>query len=221
MHTFQLHLHIKLGQYSSHRIVMGFMWDEPAKAPCNYYAINVSWYLKLISVQFSRPVMSNSLRSHESQQARPPCPSPTPRVYSNSCPSGRWCHPAISSSVMPFSSCPQTLPVSGSFPMSQLVASGGQSIGASASASVLPKNTQDWSPLVWTGWVSLQSKGLSRVFSNTSTLSCLNISCRYYRITWECFKRFNFTTEHVVNFWFRWRQLMSPFLWGNATVLSR
>ena len=120
-----------------------------------------------ISVQFSCSVVSNSLRPHESKHARPPCPSPTPRVYSNSCPSGWWCHPAISSSVVPFSSCLQSLPASGSFPMSQLFASGGQSIGVSASASVLSMNTQDW-PLGWTGWISLQSKGLSRVFSNTT-----------------------------------------------------
>ena len=120
------------------------------------------------SVQFSHSVVSDSLRPHESQQARPPCPSPTPRVYSNPCPSSRWYHPAISSSVIPFSSCPQPLPVSGSFPMSQLFAWGGQSTGVSASASVLPMNTQDWSPLGWTGWISLQAKGLSRVFSNTT-----------------------------------------------------
>ena len=109
--------------------------------------------------------MSDSLRPHESQRARPPCPSPTPRVYSNPCPSSRWCHPTISSSVVPFSSCPQSLPASGSFPMSQRFTWGGQSIGVSASASALPMNTQDWSPLGWTGWISLQSKGLSRVFS--------------------------------------------------------
>ena len=108
----------------------------------------------LDSVQFSRSVVSNSLRPHESQHARPPCPSPTPGVHQNSCPSSRWCHPAISSSVIPFSSCPQSLPASGSFPMSQLFAWGGQSIfGVSASASVLPMNTQDWSPLSW-DWVS-------------------------------------------------------------------
>ena len=118
--------------------------------------------------QFSCLVMSDSLRPHELQHARPPCPSPTPRVYSNSCPSSLWCHPAISPSVVPFSSCPQPLPASGSFPMSQLFAWSGQSIGVSASASVLPMNTQDWSPLGWTGWISLQSKGLSRVFSNTT-----------------------------------------------------
>ena len=120
------------------------------------------------SVQFSCSVVSNSLRPHESQHSRPPCPSPTPGVYSNSCPSSRWCHPAISSSVIPFSSCPQSLPASGSFPMSPLFTWGDQCIGVSASASVLPMNTQVWSPLGWTGWISLQSKGLSRVFSNTT-----------------------------------------------------
>ena len=106
----------------------------------------------LLSVQFSRSVMSDSLRPHGLQHSRPPCPSPAPRVHPNSCPSSQWCHPAISSSVVPFSSCLQSLPASGSFPMSQLFTYGGQSIGVSASASVLPKNTQDWSPLGWTGW---------------------------------------------------------------------
>ena len=112
--------------------------------------------------------MSDSLRPHELQHAKPPCPSPTPGVHSNSCPSSQWCHPTISSSVVPFSSCPQSLPASESFSMSQLFEWGGQSTGVSASASVLPMNTQDWSPLEWTGWISLQSKGLSRVFSNTT-----------------------------------------------------
>ena len=120
------------------------------------------------SVQLSCSVVSDSLWPHEWQHARHPCPSQTLGVYSNSCPSSRWCHPAISSSVVPFSSCPQSLQASGSFPMSQLFAWGGQSIGVSASASDLPVNTQDWSPLRWTGWISLQSKGLSRVFSNTT-----------------------------------------------------
>ena len=106
--------------------------------------------------QFSGSVVSDSLRPHEMQHARPPCPSPTPGVYPNSCPSSQWCHPAISSSVIPFSSCPQSLPTSESFPVSQLFASGGQSIGVSASTSVLPMNTQDWSPLGSTGWISLQ-----------------------------------------------------------------
>jgi len=119
------------------------------------------------SIQFSRSVMSNSLWPHGLQHARPPCPSPTPRVYSNSCPSRRWCHPTISSSVIPFSSRLQSFPASGSFPVSQFFASGGQSIGVSASASILPVNIQDWFRLEWTGCISLQSKGLSRVFSNT------------------------------------------------------
>ena len=118
------------------------------------------------SVQFSRSVVSDSLQPHELQHARPPCLSPTPRVHSNSCPSSWWCHPTISSSIVPFSSCLQSLPASGSFSMSQLFAWGGQSTGVSASASVLPMNIQDWSPLEWTGWIFLQSKGLSRVFSN-------------------------------------------------------
>ena len=122
----------------------------------------------LTSVQFSHSVMSNSLQPHELQHARPPCPSPTPGVYSNSCPSSQWCHPAISSFVVPFSSCPQSLPVSESFPMNQLFAWGGHSTGVSASASFLPKKSQGWSPSEWTGWISLQSMGLSRVFSNTT-----------------------------------------------------
>ena len=118
--------------------------------------------------QFSRSVVSDSLRLHEPQHTRPPCPSPTPRVHPNSCPLNRWCHPTISSSVVPFSSCPQSFPALGSFQMSQFFATGGQCIGASASTSVLPKNTQDWSLLGWTGWIFLQSKGLERVFSNTT-----------------------------------------------------
>ena len=117
--------------------------------------------------QFSRSVMSDSLRPHESQHTRPSCPSPTPRVHSNSRPLSRWCHPAISSSGVPFSSCPQSLPPSESLPMSQLFAWGGQKTGVSALASFLPKNTQSWSS-EWTGWISLQSKGLSWVFSNTT-----------------------------------------------------
>ena len=124
--------------------------------------------ISLNSVQFSHSVVSDSLRPHELQHARPPWPAPTPRVYSNSCPLSQWCHPTISSSVVPFSSHPQSFPASGSFQMSQLFASGSQSIKVSASTSVLPMNIQDWSPLVWTGWISLQSKGLSRVFSNTT-----------------------------------------------------
>ena len=112
--------------------------------------------------------MSDSLQPHEPQHTRPPCPSSTPGVHPNPCPLSRRCHPTISSSVIPFSFCPQSFPASGSFPMSQLFISGGQSIGVSASTSVLPMNTQNWSPLGWTGWISLQSNGLSRVFSNTT-----------------------------------------------------
>ena len=123
---------------------------------------------KFSSVQFSCSVVYDSLWPHELQHTRPPYPSPTPGVHSSKCPSSRWCHPDISSSVVPFSSCPQFLPVSESFPRSQFFTWGGQSFGVSALASVLPMNTQDWSPLEWTGWISLQSKGLSRVFSSTS-----------------------------------------------------
>ena len=119
-------------------------------------------------VQFSHSAVSYSLWPHESQHARPPCPSPTPRVHSDSCPSSHWCRPAISFSVVPFSSCPKSLPTSESFPMSQLFSWGGQSIGVSASASVLPMNTQDWTPLGWTGWTSLQSKGLSSLLQHHS-----------------------------------------------------
>ena len=120
------------------------------------------------SVQFSCSVMSDSLQPHGLQHARSPCPSPVPGVSSNSCPLSQWCHPTISSAVVPFSSCLQSFPASWSFPMSQFFASGGQSIGVSASASVLPMNIQDLSPLGWTGWIPLLSKGLSRVFSNTT-----------------------------------------------------
>ena len=120
------------------------------------------------SLQFSRSVMFNSLQPHGLQHAKPSCPSPTPGVCSNSCPLSQWCHPTLLSSVVPFSSCLQFFPASGSFQMSQFFTSGGQSIGVSASASVLPMNIQDWFPLELTGWISLQSKGLSRVFSNTT-----------------------------------------------------
>ena len=125
-------------------------------------------HIQFSSVQFSRSVVSDSLRPHELQHARPPCPSPSPGVHSDSRPSSTWCHPAISSSVVPFSSCPQSLPASESFPMSQLFTRGGQSTGVSALASFLPKKSQGWSPSEWTAWISLQSKGLSRVFSNTT-----------------------------------------------------
>ena len=133
--------------------VLYFLLDSPNIE----YDVIVSDIIYFSSVQFSHSVVSDSLRPHESQHARPPCPSPTPGVHSNSCPSSQWCHPAISSSVVPFSSCPQSLPASESFPMSQLFAWGGQSIGVSASASVPPMNTQDWSSLGWTGWISLRT----------------------------------------------------------------
>ena len=130
---------------------------------------NLLWVIiRKSAVQFSHSVVSNSLWPHRLQHARPPCLSPTPRVYSNSCPLSQWCHPTISSSVVPFSSRLQSFPASGFFQMSQFFTSGGQSNGVSASASVLPMNIQDWFPLGWTNWISLQSKGLSRVFSNTT-----------------------------------------------------
>ena len=132
------------------------------------FIFSVCVFLDCISVQFSLSVLSDSLWPREPQHARPPCPSLTPGVHPNPCPSSWWCHPTISSSVVPFSSCPQSFPASGSFPTSHFFASGGQSIGVSVSASVLPMNTQDWSPLGWTGWIFLQSKGLSRVFFNTT-----------------------------------------------------
>ena len=128
----------------------------------------LSQIFKFSSVQLSRSIMSNSLQHQALQHTRPPWPLPAPRVHPNSCPSSRWCHPAISSSVVPFSSCPESLPALESFSISQLFSWGGQSIGVSTLASFLPKNTQDWSPLEWTGWISLQSKGLSRVSSNTT-----------------------------------------------------
>ena len=120
------------------------------------------------SVKFGCSVVSNSLRPHGLQHAKPPCPSPTPRVYSDLCSLSWWCHPIISSSIVPFSSHLQSFPASGSFQMSQFFTSGGQSIGVSVSTSVLPMNIRDWFPLGWTGWISLQSKRLSRVFSNTT-----------------------------------------------------
>ena len=135
---------------------------------CTIYLHSLFILYRISSVQFSFSVVSDSLQPHELQHARPFCSSPTPGVHSDSRPSSQWCHPTISSSVVPFSCCLQFFPASGSSQMSQLFASGGQNIGVSASISVLPKNTQDWSPLGWTGWISLQSKGLSRVFSNTT-----------------------------------------------------
>ena len=138
------------------------------------------WFFFSFSVQFSHSVVSDSLWPYELQHARPSCPSPTPWVHPNPCSSSQWCHPTISSSVIPFSSCPQSFPASVSFPMSQLFASGGQSIGASASALVLPVNIQDWFSLGWTGWISLQSKGLSRGFSNTTVQRHKFFSTQYF-----------------------------------------
>ena len=141
-------------------------------------------------------------RPHESQHTRPPCPSPTPGVHSDSRPSSRWCHPAISSSVVPFSSYPQSFQASGSFQMSQLFVSGGKSTGASDSTSVLPMNTQDWSPSEWTGWISLQSKGLSRVFSNTNKSSGI-LKNKYIG-------RDTDTQMHKTKGSLRWFRLLSP-----------
>ena len=136
---------------------------------CVSFRCTAKWIsYQIRSDQISRSVVSDSLRPHESQHPRPPCPSPSPGVHSNSHPLSWWCHPAISSSVVPFSSCPQSFPASESFPVSQFFTCGGQSTGVSALVSFLPKNTQVWSPLEWTGWISLQSKGLSSVFSNTT-----------------------------------------------------
>jgi len=159
------HLHLVL----TLRLSVRQRWQTPSLVWCQYLAhlINTLMFC-FSSVQFSHSVMSNSLRPHGPQHTRPPCASSTLGVHPNPCPSNQWCHLAISSFVVPFSSCPQSFPASGSFPMSQLFSSGGQSIGVSASPSVLPMNTQDWSSLRWTGWISWQSKGLSRVFSNTT-----------------------------------------------------
>ena len=145
-----------------HRTSQSWLSPDVGLNP-SWWCILCSFFFLFSSVQFSYSVVSNSLGPHGLQHTRPPCPSPTPRVYSNS---SQWCHPTTSSSVVPFSSCPQSFPASASFPISQLSASGGQSIGVPASTSVLPVNIQDWFPLGWTGWISLQSKGLLRVFSN-------------------------------------------------------
>jgi len=171
-----------MGSLWANQFMMIITWlqnkNEIIKQVKNDTIKNYDYYFKswlfltastiLSSVHFSCSVVSDSLWPHELQHARAPCPSPTPGVHSNSCPSSQWCHPDISSSGARFSSCPQSLPASESFPMSQLFTWGGQSTEVSALASFLPKNTQDWSPLERTGWISLQSKGLSRVFSNTT-----------------------------------------------------
>ena len=151
----------------THSIIMILLSHKKCSLFINYCLLYIIPCLFVCyNVLFSYSVVSDFLRPHESQHARPPCPWPTPGVHSDS--TSRWCRPAISSSVVPFSSCPQSLPASGSLWMSQLFAWGSQSIGVSASASVFPMNTQDLSPLEWTAWISLQSKGLSRVFSNTT-----------------------------------------------------
>ena len=144
--------------------------NTPKRCPFHYRGLEYKSQETHGSVQSSRSVMSESLWPHGLQHTRPPCPSPTPGAHSNSCPSSHWCHPAISSSVVPFSSCLQSFPELGSFPMSWLFGSGSQITGASVSASVLPMNIQDWFPLALTGLISLQSKGLSRVISNTTIL---------------------------------------------------
>ena len=160
---------IKPQQYITNYAYHQVKEDNLKATYCMISSVRHSAKCKTIrSDQISRSVMSDSLRPHKSQHARPPCPSPTPRVHSDSHPLGQWCHPAISSSVIPFSSCPQSLPASQSFPMSQLFAWGAQSTGVSASASFLPKKSKGWPPSEWTGWISLQSKGLTRVFSNTT-----------------------------------------------------
>ena len=161
--TSMLYSYIVLLIYVNERYI--FVWKSAFLQNSCQLFYGLGW---LSSVQFIHSVVSDSLRPHEPQHTRPPCPSPTPGVYPNSCPLSRWCHPTISSSVVPFSYCLQSFPASEALPMSQFFASGGQSIGFSASTSVLPINTQDWPPLGWTCWVSLQSKGLSRVFSNTT-----------------------------------------------------
>ena len=156
------------------------------------YSLAISFLVTIgITVQFSRSVVSDSLQPHELQHARPPCPSPSPGVHSNSRPSSRWCHPAISSSVVPFSSCPQSLPASESFPMSQLFAWGGQSTGVSALASFLPKNSQGWSPLEWTSWISLQSKDANY---------CSPIVSIYYYSTliWICIRLMSITYKYSI-----------------------
>ena len=141
------------------------LWDW---IPNKYLSVIHKIFLISNSVQFSLPIVAKSMQPHGLQHARLPCPSPTPRACSNLCPLNQWCHPTISPSIVPFSSCPQSLPASGSFPMTRFFTSGGQSTGVSNSASALPVNIQDWLPLGWTGWISLQSKGLSRDFSNTT-----------------------------------------------------
>ena len=165
----QLHSILTIREYAgAWKSMKRSIRKQPTHELWIYSKENFKRHDQFSSVQFSRSVMSDSLRPHESQHARPPCPSPSPGVYLDSRPSNQWCHTVISSSVIPFSSCPQSLPASESFPMSQLFAWGDESTGASALASFFAKKPQGWSPSEWTGWISLQSKGLSRVFSNTT-----------------------------------------------------
>ena len=155
-----------------HLVSESFLFFLGRSLLCSFFPSLLFYFCTLLqifsSVQFSGSVLSDTLWPHGLQHTKPPCPSPTHRVYIDSCPLSWWYHPTISSSVIPFSSCLQSFPTSGSFQMSQFFASGGHSIGVSASTSVLPMNTQDWSPFGWTGWISLQYEGLSRVFSNTT-----------------------------------------------------
>ena len=164
------------GMYT-HRNTHVVFWQDNH---CLIHMEEKTYRLLLSSVQFSRSVISDSLRHYEPQHARPSCPSPTPRVYPNACPLSHWCHPTTSSSVIPFFSCPQSFLASGSFQMSQLFASGGQSIGVSASTSVLPKNIQDWSPLEWTGWISLQSKGFSSLLQHHSSKASVLLHSTFF-----------------------------------------
>ena len=199
----------------------------------------MNYVSKCQSVQFSHSLMPDSLRPRGPQHARPPCLSPTPGVHSNSCPLSQWCHPTISSSVVPFSSRLQSFPALGSSPVSQFFSSGGQSIGVSASASVLPMNTQDWSPLGWTGWISLQSKGLARVFSNitvqkhqSSVLSFLysptltfihdnwkDHSFDYTDLCRQCLCFFNMPSRLVIAFLPKSKHLLISWLQSPSTVI--
>ena len=200
------------------------------------FLIHNIWLLFHISLPFSNSVVSDSLQPHGLQHARPSCPSPTPGVHPNSCPMSHWCHSTISSSVIPFSSWPQSFPASGSFPMGQLFASGGQSIGVSASASVLPMNTQEWPSLEWTGWIPFQSKGLSRVFSNTTvqsinssvlsflhspTLTSIHDYWKNQSFDWMdlCWLLFNMLSRLVITFLPRSKRLLISWLQSPSAVI--
>ena len=161
-----------------------------------------------VSVLFSHSVVSNSLQRHEPQHIRPPCPSPTPRVHPNPCPSSQWCHPTILSSIIPFSSRLQSFPASASFQTSQLFASGGQSIGVSASTSVLAMNTQDWSPLGWTGWISLQSKGLMSLLQQHSSKASILLHSAFFTVQ---LSHPYMTTEKTIALTWHWQSNVSAF----------